>query len=146
MDTKSQAAWDIAQGVMTAISEAHISGDFNSFQKYFAVPIEFETFRDTVEVKDTEELRRIFDRIQTYFQSVGLTDMVRQVLAAEFKDETTISSAHENRLMSGTTLLVDPYPGYVTLQKTDEGWQITAGMFAIQSAPDLEYALHGSSE
>lgn len=145
MNTSSKRAWDIVQDIVDRMGQAHVTGNFDGFAACYALPTRIETFQDIANIETKDQLTVVFERLQTYVHSVGLTDMVRRVIAAEFTGPDTLTAAIETRLMSGTTLLADPYPTYFTLKDFDGAWKITEGKFAIQGVQDIFDAVHGRS-
>lgn len=120
----------IADTLLQKTGTGLLTGDFELFSDCFQLPKEFETFEGRVVISTREQLRKMFETVRSHYHSVGLTDMVRHIVQAEYLDPETISSTHESRLLQGTMLLQEPYPVYSILKLTEDGWKITQSSYA----------------
>lgn len=121
-----------------------MSGDFEMFASCFALPQWIETFEGRHLIATTEDLRTLFDAVRVHFCRLGVTDLVRRCVAAEFRDPDTIEATHESRLLAGTRLVQQPYPSFSILKRTDAGWQVAGAQYAIKDAQSLSAALTGA--
>ena len=68
--------------------------------------------------------------------------MHRDCIAVEFKDENTILSTHETRLLSRGLLVDDPYPAMQTLVRGGDGvWRVQSGVYWMQPNSGFKAAL-----
>lgn len=135
-----EAAVDIATRVLDQTGRATMQGDFVAYKTLFDLPQVVRTFDGTKTLETTEDLYQVFRDIRTRFASLGVTDLVRRVIAAEFQDASTIMTTHETRLMNGTQLLQDTFPTHSILRCRDGVWTVGTATYAV----DNEHAMYKS--
>ena len=121
-----------------------MDGDFQAFRACFQLPQVMETFSGPHRVEGEDDLQRIFCKIREYYRTEGITHMIRRCVSAEYRDEATIASTHESRLIRGGSVLArSPYPVFSILSKVNGNWLIAFSQYAIADEPDLARALEG---
>ena len=93
-------------------------------------------------IRNSTDLRAIFDQLREHSQKLGVTDYVRTSIAAEFVAPDIISTSYETRIMNGNLLLQPAYPVYSTLLRVDGEWKVNGGVYAMVEDTDLIRALH----
>ena len=131
----------ISQDLLDRSGKAYLDGDADAFVACFAFPHRIITFDAVRIVPDEQTLRDVFMRVRRYFQSQGLTDIVRPCIRASFVDQDTIQATHESRYLAGTRLIQRPSVGLSTIRRYGEVWRVVDGQYAIQDAPDHISAL-----
>ena len=138
------SARDVSEYLLARTGQAYATGDFDLFASCFALPQWMETFEGRRLVATTDDLRQLFDAVRAHFCRLGVTDLVRHCVVAEFRDPDTIEATHESRLLAGTRLVQPPYPCFSVLKRTEAGWQVAGGQYAIQDALAHSAALTGA--
>jgi len=142
---ESSLASDVSEYLLARTAEAYMSGDFEKFAAFFILPQQMETFEGRILIKTTDDLRDFFDAMRKHFCRLGITDLVRRCVVAEFRDPDTIEATHESRLLAGTRLVQPPYPCFSILKRTEAGWRVADGQYAIQDVPAHSSALTGAT-
>ena len=106
-------------------------GDFDLFISAFYLPYRHDTWDGTVELTDPDEVRVVFDQVRAYLKHSGATQVVRCIIAAEFKSPDKILSTHEAHMFAGTTRIRPPYPVMSELQLRDGAWKICSSTYAV---------------
>lgn len=133
-------AFDISQDLLDRSGEGYFKDRFDLFATCFIVPHEIETFDGMRRIEDAAELRTLYDNMLRFFSDNGITDLHRRVVAARFLSEDVIQSTHETRLVGRSATLRDPYPVMSTLHRTDDGWKVAKGSYAIPRDPGHQQA------
>ena len=134
-------AHEIASGLLQQTGDAMMRFDFPRFAAAFHVPHEIETFEGTRVLKSQEDLARVFKAVHERLRREGVTDYVRRVIIAEFRDEDTIVSTHETRWTNGMQLLMDSYPAKTTLKCVDGSWLLYDSSYAVDVSSSFNDAL-----
>ncbi|WP_420010864.1 hypothetical protein [Tateyamaria sp.] len=74
-------------------------GSYDVWISSFALPQEVQTFDGQQILETVEDLRALYHTLSAHLSRRGITDIVRYVIAAEFRDPNVIHSTHETRLM-----------------------------------------------
>lgn len=138
------SARDVSEYLLARTGQAYATGDFDLFAACFVLPQWMETFEGRRLIATTEDLRQLFDGVRAHFDRLGVTDLVRHCIAAEFRDPDTVEATHESRLLAGNRLVQQPYPCFSVLKRTDAGWQVAGGQYAIPDALAHSAALTGA--
>jgi ketosteroid isomerase-like protein len=142
------AATDIAEALLDLTGTAIMKRDFDAFAPSFQLPHVMVTIKDVITVETSDDLRRAFDQMCDHFAAIGVTDLVRQIVAAEYKTPARIQSTHVADLLHNGKRLADPYPVYSVLEKIDGQWKITSSEYAVEpmSGPALALACGDASK
>ncbi len=138
-----KTARQIAEDLLARTGQGLITGDFNLFGDCFALPNTMNTFENRRVVNDLGELRVLFDDVRTYFAKVGMTEMARHIVDAEFRNATTIVSTHQSRLVAETELIQQPFDVLSVIEQIDDIWRIRHSEYAIVDSEDHNTALVG---
>lgn len=130
-DTSPEAAARIGSELLHATRYELFGGDVEVFVATFLTPLTVETFFGTQVLRTPGEVRVLHDRVNAYFEARGVTDLVRQVVSAGFRDPDTIQATHESRLMRRNTLAQEPYVAFSVHKRTADGWRIADSSYAI---------------
>ncbi len=139
-------------------ARALLTRDFESFADLFLLPQEVDTFdgRQLIETRDA--LETFFVELCTYYASIGLKDMVRRVITAQYVAEDTVHSTHETRLVCHNGILPrKAYPVFTVMRQIEGGWRVASGQYAIDDDAmhvkallkrpcETSDALHGPSD
>lgn len=118
-------------------------GDYDTWMASFALPQQVQTFDGERELQTLEDLKSLYYTLSAHFTRRGITDVVRHVIAAEFRSPDVIHSTHESRLMRGALLVDAPYVAYSVLRKAATGWQVADSTYAIADNDDHSKLLVG---
>ena len=137
-------AWRIATYMVERTRSSIFEGDFEIFADSFTYPHTFTTEDKTIEIKDLEGMRRLFDNVRASHKQMGMTHLSRETIAAEFKDEDTLIVVHVNHMMAGTRRLNEPFPVYSTLKRFGDVWRVAKAEYAIDKRLPFGAALEKS--
>ena len=137
------SARDICERRIDATAQAILSGDFDAFAEWFGFPYEFETFDVARRIANLQELRESFDRVHRHYVKLGVTQLERRCIEAEFRDKHTMNSTHESRVLRGNELLLEPYPTFSVSRFIDGRWRVVKSSHAIVDQPAFVLAVLG---
>ena len=135
------AASDIAEAILEITGEALMSGNFEAFASVFHVPQVMSTMAGSINMESIDDMRRAFDNSRAHFEAIGVTEMVRNCVAAEYKTPTRIESTHVCNLLHNGKRLNEPYPVFSVLEKVDGAWKVTGSEYALESTNGQALAL-----
>ncbi len=141
MTPDSLPACAVSEMLLEETRLALLAGDFDAFARHFLFPQVIETFEGRHRLNSRAELRAVFEAVCAQNRVIGLTDMVRTCIAAEFKDPDTIEATHVARLLSGTRLLQEPHTVFSILRRVGGTWKIASSQYAMREASPLRRAL-----
>lgn len=146
MTVEFVSAREACEKVLDITGTALLAGDFDSFAAVFTMPTKVETFEGARVIESREELREAFDGVCHHYRSVGATDLVRHIVAAEFIDDDLIRATHECRVLAKTELTQAPFAVHSTYVREDGRWKVCESIYIVDDAPMYIRALtHGDA-
>lgn len=146
MSTDPKLAKEIAEDLLHRTGDALISGDFEAFIDCFHLPHSVLTANGENKLETAADAERVFKSVREFHKRAGVTEMVRNSIAAEFCDPDTINATHETRLLSQNRFVEEPYPVFSVLRKIDGKWVGVSSEYAIPpAAKTLSTALDSKS-
>jgi hypothetical protein len=97
-------------------------------------------------LKTIDELSRVFYAVCRHYAKIGVTDMVRRCVEAEFKNPNTVLAMHETRLITGNIITRDPFATLSTLEYDGTEWRISGCSYAIDDQQGLNAALMSAGD
>ena len=131
----------VANALLRQTGEALLSRDAARFAAAFSLPHRISTFDRTVVIETPGDLIRTFDKACAEYAKLGVTDCVRDCIAARFRDPDTIAHTHISHLMRGPWRVKDPYPCFSSLKRQDGVWRVHSSDYAIDSTSSYARAL-----
>ena len=128
-------ARDIANALLSRTGAALMSGDVNSFAECFHLPTTIETFEGQNVLKDFQDLKTVFEGVRRHLIRKSVTEMIRNILSADFDGEATVHTTHETRLMNGNRLVQEPYPCFSVVRRFGNDWKAISSSYAIVNEP-----------
>jgi ketosteroid isomerase-like protein len=142
MPTRARiAASDIAEAILEVTGDALMSGDFDALAAVYHVPQVIVTMAGPINMETPDDLRRAFDGTHQYFKGLGITEVIRACVAAEYTSPTRIESTHVTELVKNGERLNDPYPVFSVLEKKGGNWKVTRGEYALEATNGHALAL-----
>ncbi len=135
------SAIDVSQALLEITGDALLSGDFDAFSAVFHVPQTMATMAGPIYMETVEDMQRAFDDMHTHFRAIGVTEMIRKCVSAEYKSPTRIESTHVSDLLHNGKRLNEPYPVFSSLEKIDGQWKVTSGEYALEPSNGQALAL-----
>jgi ketosteroid isomerase-like protein len=135
------AASDIVEAILEVTGGALMSGDFDTLAAVFHVPQTIATMAGPIHMETADDLRRAFDGTHQYFKDLGVTEIIRECVAAKYTSPTRIECTHVTELVKNGERLNDPYPVFSVLEKVDGGWKVTRGEYALEATNGHALAL-----
>lgn len=121
--------------------------DVNVFIDQFSFPYVLETLHGRNIVAGRAQMEEIFWRNVDYYDSIGMTDLVRRTVSAEFDGPDMIKAVYETTVFqAGTVAHRNRYMVYVEMQKSAERWRVTTSQYAISDSLAHSLALLGTSQ
>lgn len=118
------------------------TGDFEAFMLCFALPLVMETFEERRLYQTRSDIERVFNAVRNFRLENGVTDTVRDSVAAEYLDEDTIATTHVSQMMRPDNVLFGmPYPAYSLVRRINGEWRINFCQYAVDDLPQLNAAL-----
>jgi len=136
-------AKDVSEHLLQRSGDALMTGDFDTFLTCFLLPQKLGTFDGLREVATQEDVREVFDNVRAHFHANHVTDMVRQCVDARFRTPDEVAATHVSRLLSGTTLLYEPYPVFSILKRRHGVWQVAHSEYAMSENDQHAKVLKG---
>lgn len=130
-----KSAKERCEHVLEQTGNALLIGDFESFAACFTLPTKVETFEGARILATRDAIRDAFCGVCAHYQSVGATDLVRHIVAAEFVDAKTIRATHECRVLANTKLSQAPYAVHSTYVFEDSRWKVAESIYIVDDAP-----------
>ena len=141
MEISNIDAKAIVQDLLDRSGNALIQGDFTAFEQCISLPKKVETPEGTQTLKTSAELRAVFERNRRFLNESNVTDLIRSCLEAESRDDGTILSSHETRMVNGAVQTYHPYPCFMVLKNASGVWKISGSVHDIVDNPRLSAAL-----
>lgn len=138
-----ETAREVHDFLLDRTGSALMSGDFDMFASCFALPQEIHTFDGSRLIKAPEDLRKIFNDVRAHFKSHNVTELVRTIMDAEFRDPDTVATTHVSRPLNGSLITQDPYPVFSILKRVNGVWKVAHSEYAIRNEHALTKALTG---
>jgi len=138
-----ETAREIAEHLLEQTGEALMTGNFEQFQDCFELPQDMDTFAGRQHLKTVDDLRAVFDHVRGHFHSIGMTSLNRRCLEATFRNDETVVTMHESRVVTRGHHLREPYYALGTIQRIDGVWKITFSQYAISGSDKHSLALMG---
>ncbi|MCF2905322.1 hypothetical protein L0666_09995 [Octadecabacter sp. CECT 8868] len=139
-------ALTIAQRALDETGAAIMSGEFAAIEKTFALPALFGTFEGEVIIKTVQELAARFADVRAHHRSLGVTEIVRNIIECDWHDEKTIHTMYQSRLLSGNILVQAPYNTLTNLKIIDGEWKCSSMLITIPDSEKHNEALLGGSQ
>lgn len=140
------SARDLAEQLLEESRQGLMEGRFDLFSDGIALPLRIETFEGQREVRTTGELRQVFDAIRHLLMQLGVTDLVRRCVEAEFAGPDMMRTTYETRLLHGNNLIQDPFPVYAVARHVDGRWKVVSSSYAVTDQPAIVRVLTGGDE
>lgn len=143
MSEPQKTAREIAEDLLARTGQGLITGNFKVFGDCFASPTEMETFEGRRVIRSEAELKSSFNDVRAYFSKVGVTEIDRRIVDAEFRNPTSIVSTHQSRLVAVNELVQQPFDVLSVIGLIDGVWRIRHSQYAIVDSEDHNAALIG---
>ena len=131
--------FEAAQAVCEALLEKTrigiLDGDLDVFKECFALPHAVETFEGRRVLETIEELEDLLHCVREHYHSLGTTDLVRHMVAAEWLSDNKLRASVECRVLNGVQLVLAPYIIFANYEKIDGMWKIRDSIYVIDDAP-----------
>lgn len=120
---------EIHETLLEETRRAYLDDDEDAFVRLFVLPQTVVTQEGTRDLTTPEDVRAIFRHTHARFLALGVTDLIRVCIAAEFTAPDRIRATHVSYVLQGRKLVTEPYPNTGTLLRTDDGWKISSSEY-----------------
>lgn len=132
----------IGEDMLARTGQALLDGDWRAHVACFTIPHWLEGFDGHREIDSVAGLRALFLAASSYYRDHNVTDIHRNVVAAEFVAADVVHFTHETRLLANTLLVKPVHSVFSEMVLGDDGvWRCRRCRYAITGAPRLERAL-----
>lgn len=135
MDGPGSSARAVGTKLLDGLNRAILARDIDAACAFFMLPNLAETFEGRRIIETESKLRDMISGAFAHYEAVGATDIVRNVLAAEYLSSGQISMASETRVLRGTDLAQAPYVIYSKAVEVDGEWRICESIYVVDDAP-----------
>jgi len=126
-----KSAKDVSEYLLKVTGDAMMAGDFDRFAQHFHLPQTVTTFDSQSLLQTRQDVRQIFDNVRAHYRKIGVRELVRYCVAAEFKGPDKIEATHISHLMNGTRQLAEPSAGFSLLHRIEGRWMVKGSQYAI---------------
>jgi hypothetical protein len=130
---KDPEALGIAVDLLDRTGRAMMTRDFDRFAGCYNLPHRISNFDEEYLITDPAALHRGFDKVSDELAMLGVTDLVRDCIAAERIDTDTVHFAHVSHLMAGARRVKPPYPCFSVVRWIAGRWLLVATDYAIEA-------------
>lgn len=123
--------YEIGYELLGLTKEAYFEDDFALFQRAFMLPHEHLTLQGAAVLETEEDLRVLFERMKAEFQRLGVDDIVRPLVSAEFVTPHNILATAITHPYAKGTRVNTPYAVQSTLLRCGPDWRIATANYAI---------------
>ncbi len=141
MQMAFETAHDVCEAMLERSGRAIFARDFDAFADCVGLPCDIETYAGRSRLTTQEHLRNLFEAMLRHQNRMGVTDIIRHCVEAEFKDDRTVYATFETRLLRGTVLIQNPYPAFCIYKLSNEVWRAHSMTFGIGDSDDHNNAL-----
>lgn len=141
-ETCLRDAVEISQYALEITRHAYWTRDKALFTSRFMLPQTIGSFQGDVLLETQADLEALFDRTCSYFDSNGIIDLDRRVIAATFIAEDLVQSTFVSRHVLKGPVFAPEIVAHGTLRLSEGRWKIDESRYATDSIP-LSQALTG---
>ena len=134
----------VSQYMLDRTGHAIIADDLPLYLSCFVLPHRVQTFEGQRTVADTQALTEIYHDVRRTFSRLRVTALERRCTQAVFLAPDRVKSHYESRVLSGTQIVLRPFPALTELLHVDGDWRVGDCQYAIADAPQLVRALLGA--
>lgn len=130
MSKAEESAQAIYQRLLDKIGAAIVEKDRGKYTNFFSLPHHLQTFEKVVVITDVAQLNHYFDKLVERLSDLGVSELTRYCIVAEFVDEDTIQGHHDTKLINRSLVILEDYVALSTLKRTDGSWKVSASQYA----------------
>ena len=118
-------AREVHEHLLRVTCEAYFAGDEAAFVRRFVVPQTITTLNGRTRLETAQDVANLFHLQRMRNLRLGVTDMVRISIAAEYLDADTVRGTHVTYILRDRLLLSEPYPNTGILKRVNGFWMIS---------------------
>ncbi len=146
MSAALKTAKDVSEHLLRITAKALMQRDFELFATCFFLPQTMNTMGRRIVAETRFDLRRAFESNCDHLESIGVTELRRECVAAIFHGENRVEATHLSTLIANGEEVVPPYPVFSVLEKVDGSWVIMSSEYALDDQSGGAKALHAAEE
>jgi hypothetical protein len=132
------AASDVLDAIVEIVSDAMLSGDFDSFASVFNAPQQMTTMAGQIDMETLEDMRRGFMEMHRMFKENGITALRTEIGDCRFAGETRIMSRQMTEGVTEEGKALPAFAIFLTIDHIDGSWKVTQSELLV--APNSETA------
>lgn len=133
-DNGSHRAIEICDRMLEVTRAAYLAQDFEAFAQHFQLPHDIGTFEHESQIKDRTELRATFNRMCAQMTALGVIDLYRKTINAQFRDAHTIQATFLSRHVLKGAVFGDEVISHGIMRHVGDRWLITESRYATMSS------------
>jgi hypothetical protein len=119
-------AADILQSYLDEVSQAVMSGDWDTYRDGICLPCHIISHHESKVVATEDDLRDGWTHFRDMLQIQRVTDYVRLVESASRLDKELISGRYVSHVISGSHRLIPPFRSDMTLRLVGNRWRVAS--------------------
>lgn len=119
----------VHERLLEATRQAYLADDEDAFIACFLLPQTIVTQDGQRQMETRDDLRDIYRHTRSRFLALGVTDLIRVAIAAEYVAPDRIRTTHVSYVLQGRKLVTPPYPNTGELVRLPEGWRISSSEY-----------------
>lgn len=124
-------ARQVSEMLLKKTASALMTRDFGAFEDAFHLPQVMTTNDSKIRVTDRKGLAQIFEKMCDHFEACGVTSLVRECEAAEYRSPTRVEATHISHVVADSQHVKPPYPVFSVLEWIDGRWKIVSSDYAL---------------
>lgn len=144
MSAKLKTAKEVSEHLLHITAKALMTQDFEMFAACFHLPQTMNTMGRRIVAETRFDLRRSFESNCRHLESIGVTELRRECVAAVFHGENRVEATHLSSLIADGKDLVPPYPVFSVLERIDGNWIIMSSEYALDDHSAEAKVIHAA--
>ena len=137
------SAVSISDFLLDVTGAAYMARDFDAFSVWFHLPQIVGTFEGDRNLETRDDLRMIFDAMCAQFDAMGVLELHRETLEAQFLDPDTVQSTYRAQQVMRGHVYGPETIAHGLLGRRDGQWRILESRYATSDAAIARALRHG---
>jgi len=120
----------VSQHLLEVTRQAYLNRDFSVFEERFVLPQICGSFEGDQLLETSGDLKTIFESMLSYFDRIGVVDIRRRTLAAQFESESLVTATFVSHYVLPGFLVSDDIVAHGKLIFVDGLWRIHSHRYA----------------
>ncbi len=121
----------ICESILDLTRRALLEEDFDAYRQAFLLPHIHTTLEGTTFLDTEDDLKMLYTRMTRLFASLGVDDIHRVILSAEFSEPNRILARIEAHHLSGGRRVNTPYQITIELARCGQQWRSASANYIV---------------